>query len=66
MNKGDLVMWPQGYCEMPGIIIDRMPSKNASTSKSSFGEGFAVLAMLPELNNIPEWFHECELEKINE
>ena len=62
MRIGDLVIWPQGHCEMPGLIIDRRPAKSAADSRSSFGEGFAVLAMLPELGNDPEWFHECELE----
>ena len=63
MKIGDLVMWPQGYCETPGLIIDKKPSKSAGSEHDfAFGDGFAVLAMLPELGNDPEWFHECELE----
>ena len=66
MKIGDLVMWPQGCCEIPGLIIDKKPAKSAGHSESdfAFGEGFAVLAILPELGNDPEWFHECELEVI--
>ena len=67
MKVGDLVMWPQGYCDAPGLVLDKMPAKNKGYTKSdfSFGEGFVVLAMLPELGNDPEWFHECELELLS-
>lgn len=66
MKVGDLVTWPQGHCNTPGLIIDRRPAKTAPDGVSTFGEGFAVLAMLPELGNDLEWFHECELVTVNE
>lgn len=66
MEIGDLVSWPQGHCDMPGLIIDKKPAKSSSGPESAFGEGFAVLAMLPELGNDPEWFHECELVQLSE
>ena len=64
MKVGDLVVWPQGYCDMPGLVLATRPTKpipGVAISKSE-----AVLAMLPELGNDPEWFHECELEIVNE
>ena len=65
MKIGDLVRWPQGYCEFPGLVLDVRPSKgNKSAVASMNPSGMAVLAMLPELNNEPEWFHECELEVV--
>ena len=67
MKVGDLVSWPQGYCEAPGLVLDMRTSKgNKSAIASMNPSGMAVLAMLPELNNDPEWFHECELEVVNE
>ena len=65
MKVGDLVMWSQGYCEIPGLVLETKPAMklinpNASLSPS----GLAVLAMLPELSE-PEWFHERELEVIS-
>lgn len=75
MNIGDLVIWPAGYCEEPGLVLDKMPSKAITRhdkepyptpSAISFGSGYAVLVMLPELNNEPEWFHERELEVVCE
>tara|TARA_B100000579_G_C22563708_1_gene725625 strand:- start:31 stop:228 length:198 start_codon:yes stop_codon:yes gene_type:complete len=65
MEVGDLVTWPQGYCDMPGLILEKRPAKKTKNGAVAFGEGFAVLAMLPELGNDPEWFHECELEVIS-
>jgi hypothetical protein len=75
MKAGDLVMWPQGYCDVPGIVIETRSAKGTSivTGHPEWPgpdainpHGLAVLAMLPELENDPEWFHECELEVINE
>ena len=63
MKVGDLVIWPQGHCEAPGLVIEVRPTKGAETITAAMNPtGMAVLAMLPELGNIPEWFHECELE----
>ena len=71
---GDLVSWPQGHLEIPGIVLETRPSKlpKGKAVATMFDHiasinptGLAVLAMLPELGNDPEWFHECELEKIN-
>ena len=66
MKVGDLVSWPQGYCEAPGLVLDVRPAKGSTLPYSGTASinptGMAVLAMLPELNNDPEWFHECELE----
>ena len=65
MKIGDLVRWSQGYCDVPGIVIDTRPSKKLRKSNEAFNpSGLAVLAMLPELGNNSEWFHECELELI--
>ena len=57
MKIGDLVVWPGGHCKIPGLVLDKKPAK-------SRGGGFSVLAMLPELGNDPELFHECELKLI--
>lgn len=65
MKIGDLVSWPQGHCDTPGLVLDRRLAKDSRSSESSFGEGYAVLAMFPELNNDPEWFHELELTLIS-
>ena len=66
VNVGDLVTWPQGYCDTPGLVLDTRPSKsNKSATASMNPTGMAVLAILPELGNDPEWFHECELELIS-
>jgi hypothetical protein len=63
MNVGDLVTWPQGRYNTPGLIIDVRPARgHKSVTLELNPSGMAVLAMLPELNNDPEWFHECELE----
>lgn len=66
MKVGDLVYWPQGYCDTPGLILETRPAKGSSAigghpDISINPHGLAVLAMLPELGNDPEWFHECEL-----
>jgi len=66
MKTGDLVSWPQGYCDTPGLVLDTRPTKGSKTITVSMNPtGMAVLVMLPELENIPEWFHECELEKLS-
>ena len=65
MKVGDLVKWPQGYCGSPGLVLDMRPVKGTRTITMTMNPtGMAILAMLPELENIPEWFHECELEVI--
>ncbi len=67
MKAGDLVKWAQGYCDAPGLVLEVKPTKGSNTVTQSMNpSGMAVLAMLPELNNDPEWFHECELELISE
>ena len=64
MKVGDLVIWSQGHCEMPGLIVETKPAKClAGTSVNP--NGLAVLAMLPELPEL-EWFHERELEIVSE
>ena len=66
MKAGDLVMWQQGYCDMPGLILETRLAKKLQIPHASLTPtGLAVLAMLPELSE-PEWFHECELEVISE
>ena len=66
MKIGDLVMWSQGFCDVPGVVIDIAPAKSLRSSDAAFNpKGLAVLAMLPELDNDPEWFHECELERLS-
>ena len=64
MKAGDLVLWPQGHCDMPGIVLETKPARKCEGSMNPYG--IAALAMLPELGNDPEWFHECELEVIYE
>jgi len=65
MKTGDLVKWAQGYCDTPGLVIEVRPARGASTVTVEMNpSGLVVLAALPELDNSPEWFHECELEKI--
>ena len=66
MKVGDLVQWQQGYCDTPGLVLEVKPAKGTSTITLEMNpSGMVVLAMLPELDNHPEWFHECELEMIN-
>jgi len=66
MKVGDLVNWEQGYCEIPGLILETRPAKNVQDPYASLSpKGLAVLAVLPELSE-PEWFHECELEVVSE
>jgi hypothetical protein len=63
MKIGDLVRWSQGYCDTPGIILEVRPTKGNSTVTQAMNPtGMAVLVMLPDLENEPEWFHECELD----
>ena len=64
MKIGELVTWPQGHCGIPGVVIDKANAKNLPHSCLAFGEGYAVLVMMPELGNDPEWFHERELEVV--
>ena len=67
MKVGDLVIWPQGHCDTPGLILEKKPaSKIRSTEAAYSSSGNAVLAMLPELGNELEWFHECELEVLTD
>lgn len=72
MKVGDLVHWPQGYCDTPGLVLETRPAKGSSACDEQpwpaaiNPHGLAVLAMLPELGNDPEWFHECELESVYE
>ena len=63
MQVGDLVNWAQGYCDIPGIVLETKLSRECNGDMNPYG--LAVLAALPELNNDPEWFHECELEVIS-
>jgi len=59
-------MWSQGYCEMPGLVLETKSAKKLQTPDTSLSPvGLAVLALLPELSE-PEWFHERELEIVNE
>ena len=67
VKVGDLVNWPQGYCDNPGLVLEMRPTRGAKTITSTMNPtGMAALVMLPELGNDPEWFHECELEVISE
>jgi hypothetical protein len=67
MKVGDLVIWPQGCCDTPGLILDIKPAKGIKNVTLAMNPtGMVVLAMLPELENSPEWFHECELEDVHE
>ena len=68
MTPGDLVSWPQGACDIPGIVLETRASLgNCANGVPPSGinpYGSAVLVMLPELGNDPEWFHERELELV--
>ena len=67
MKSGDLVWWCQGKCEVPGLVLDVKPSRSVLVSDASISShGKVALVMLQELDNLPEWFHECELEKIEQ
>ena len=67
MKVGDLINWAQGLDESLGLVLDIRPTKGNSTITQAMNPtGLAVLAMFPELNNNPEWFHEYELELISE
>lgn len=62
IKTGDLVTWPQGDSDIPGLVIDVKPALGCKNITMSMNPtGMRVLAMLPELQNNPEWFHECEL-----
>ena len=66
MKVGDLVTWCQGYCDVPGLVLETKPAKRLFTPEASLSPvGLAVLALLPELSE-PEWFHERELEVVSE
>ena len=66
MKVGDLVMWSQGHCEIPGLVLETKPAEKLQDPNASLSPaGLAVLAVLPELLE-PEWFHERELEVISE
>jgi len=67
MNVGDLVVWSQSYSDTPGLVLEKKPSVELSSDESAYSPmGWAVLAMLPEYDFEPEWFHEYELEVISE
>ena len=63
MKVGDLVTWPQGFCDVPGIVLERkLANKLEQTDATFSSQGYAVLVMMNDLGNDPEWFHERELE----
>ena len=63
MKAGTLVSWPQGDCNAPGLVLAVKPARgHKSVTMEMNPTGMAILVMLPELGNDPEWFHECELE----
>tara|TARA_Y100001937_G_C6950730_1_gene254522 strand:- start:324 stop:530 length:207 start_codon:yes stop_codon:yes gene_type:complete len=63
MKIGDLVMWSQGHCDIPGLVLETKPSNRLRKNNCAYSShGTAILAMFTELGNDPEWFHECELE----
>jgi len=65
MKVGDLVRWHAGQYDAPGLILELRPAKKLNIPEASLSSaGMAVLAMIPELSNDPEWFHERELEAI--
>ncbi len=65
MKTGDLVWWCQGFDDTPGLVLDVKPSKHILVEDASLTrQGDVALVMLSELDNVPEWFHECELEVI--
>lgn len=67
MKSGDLVWWVQGECEIPGLVLEVQPAGRVSTGDCEIAaRGKAALVALPEFNNVPEWFHECELQKIEQ
>ena len=67
MKTGELVVWQQGHCETPGIILETRAASSMRLSDASYSShGMGVLAMLPELGNDPEWFHECELISVRD
>jgi len=73
VKVGDLVTWAQSGCDSPGLVLETRPAKRlgSSTPGHSWNGrgtmtaiGLAILVMLPELNNDPEWFHERELDVV--
>ena len=68
MKAGDLVRWPERW-DSPGLVLETKPAEPDSPVNiggcGQLGPGTAVLALLPGLPE-PEWFHERELEVINE
>ena len=66
LHAGDLVWWVQGECEIPGLVLEVKPAGMVSTGDCEItARGKAALVALPELNNVPEWFHECELNLVH-
>jgi hypothetical protein len=65
MKIGDLIVWPQGDCDTPGLVIDMRPARKMLNQGivPMNPAGMAVLAMLPDLPDL-EWFHERELEEV--
>ena len=62
MQVGDLVVWPQGHCDAPGLVLETKPAKQLQHSDTAVTPtGMAVLVWLPELPDL-EWFHEREME----
>ena len=64
MKVGDLVIWSQGYYDIPGLVLETKPTRKVPEAAMISAGGLAVLAMIPELSE-PEWFHERELEVIS-
>lgn len=77
MKSGDLVTWPQGGSDNPGLVLDTRPAMGSTAFNTRYGldtgdhwssginpHGQAVQVMLPDLG-FTEWFHECELVKVS-
>jgi hypothetical protein len=67
VKVGDLVRWcGTKPVSSPGIVLATKPSLAPRHSQARWGEhALAVYAWIPELPE-PEWFHQRELEVINE
>jgi hypothetical protein len=79
MKTGDLVIWPEGPGDEPGLVLDTraalgstaaIPAGNGTEMRQGWPSGInpngqAVQVMLPNLGNSAEWFHECELVKVS-
>ena len=64
IRVGDLAWWLQSDCEVPGLVLDVKPAREALVSDSAFTSyGNVVLFMQNDLDE-PIWMHEVELEKI--